>query len=59
MPEKNYVSFRCYFPGESVCNHFQEVSLSDIPKWIECYRFTHPDCLAISVKIWFHDSVPN
>ena len=47
------VSFRCCFPGDSVCNHLQRLPLSDIPKWSECYLFTHPACVSISVKIWF------
>ena len=58
MPE-SLVSFRCYFPDGGVCNHYQSLPLFDISKWIESYRFTHPNCSAISVKVWFPDSVPN
>lgn len=47
------ISFRCYFPDNGTCNHFQAMPLSDIPKWIECYCFTHPTCISISVKVWF------
>lgn len=49
------VSFRCYFPGDGVCNHMQRMPLKDIPRWIDSYRFTHPNCVSISVKVWFSD----
>ena len=49
------ISFRCYFPDNGICNHFQAMPLTDIPKWLECYRFTHPNCISISVKVWFSD----
>lgn len=49
------ISFRCYFPDNGVSNHFQAMPLLDIPKWLECYRFTHPNCISISVKVWFSD----
>jgi hypothetical protein len=48
-------SFRCYFPSDTGLNfvtHFQEIALSDIPKWIKAYQFTHPACLSVCVKIW-------
>lgn len=48
------ISFRCYFSGGNVCNHYQTLSLADVPKWIDCYKFTHPSCLSVSIKIWFH-----
>ena len=50
------VSFRCYFPDGGACNHYQCMPVSDVPLWIDCYKFTHPNCISISVKIWFSGS---
>lgn len=49
------VSFHCFFPEDGACKHFQTLPLFDIPTWIDCYKFTHPTCISISVKIWFSD----
>ena len=50
------ISFRCYYHDcAEPTKHFQSLPLSDIGKWIDCYKFTHPMCKAISVKIWFED----
>lgn len=39
------VSIRCYYPDcIEPTKHFQQLKLSDIPKWIEAYKFTHPKC---------------
>ena len=49
-------SFRCYFDVDGRQNwntHYQALPLSDIPRWLEAYQFTHPFCTSISVKIWF------
>lgn len=46
------VSIRCYYKTNKV-THYQEMTLKDIPKWIEAYKFTHPDASAISVKVTF------
>lgn len=46
-------SFFCYFPGGNVTRHTQWLFSEDIPTWIDCYKFTHPACESISVKIWF------
>lgn len=53
------MSFRCYYKDTTqdipkYTNHYQELPLKDIQKWIECYRFTHPDCTSITVKVWFN-----
>lgn len=60
MPEQNYTfSFRCYFPNDNGVNfstHYQQLALSDVPRWIEAYRFTHPTCISISVKVWFNSA---
>lgn len=52
------ISFRCYFNSEAETHfttHYQPMPLSDIPIWIEAYKFTHPNCTAVSVKVWFND----
>ncbi len=64
MNEKYNVSFRCYFEsddGVRYNTHYNpQFDLADIPKWVECYRFTHPNCISISVKIWLReDAIPN
>lgn len=48
-------SIRCHYPNGESTNHHQLLKLSDIPKWLEAYKFTHPHCKSISVKIWFSD----
>lgn len=53
MPDKSLISFRCYYSGGNSTSHLQVLSLDSISKWIECYRFTHPECISISVKVWF------
>lgn len=49
------ISFRCYFPGGGYNTHRQELALEAIPVWIEAYRFTHPTCRSISIKVWFEE----
>lgn len=52
--EQHDLSIRCFFPGkDNYTQHNQTMPLSDIPKWMEAYRFTHPNLTAISVKVWF------
>lgn len=46
-------SFRCFFPDGHSNDHYQELYLMDVPLWIQAYKFTHPGCVSISVKIWF------
>lgn len=52
------VSFRCFYDtdgGEQkYSTHIQRLSLREIPKWIDAYRFTHPCCQSISFKVWFN-----
>ena len=52
------ISMRCYYPNGETTNHYQTIKLSDIPKWIEAYKFTHPNCVAITAKIWFGKEEP-
>lgn len=49
------VTFFCDFPDGGRTKHQAHMDLADIGKWIDCYKFTHPNCRAISAKIWFHD----
>lgn len=49
------LTFRCYYPEGNHTDHRQKLPLKDIPKWIECYQFTHPHCSAITVKVWLSD----
>ena len=43
-------SFHCYYET-NVLRHHQKIKLSDIPRWINAYQFTHPKVKSISVKI--------
>ena len=47
------LSIRCYYTNNHT-EHRQLMKLADIPKWIEAYKFTHPECKAITVKLWFN-----
>lgn len=49
------LSIRCHYPNGDQTQHRQAMKLADIPKWIEAYKFTHPNCTSISVKIWLTD----
>ena len=53
--EKFDLSMRCYYSNGAQTNHHQAMTLKEIPKWVEAYRFTHPNCEAISIKVWLHD----
>lgn len=56
MKSKEYeISFRCYYENDTCTNHRQMLQLKDIPKWLESYRFTHPEVRSITVKIWFEN----
>ena len=49
------INFRCYFPNGNYNDHRRKLNFEDIPRWIDAYKFTHPDCTSISIKIWFSD----
>lgn len=50
------MSIRCYFPGNNnYTQHYPVMPLKDIQKWIEAYKFTHPNLESVTVKIWFND----
>ena len=54
--QKFLISFYCYYPeSQTPCKKEQEIKLSDIPRWIDSYKFTHPNCKSIAIKIWFSD----
>lgn len=57
MKKRTYnISFRCFYPGDSEpTKHYQDLQLSEIAKWVEAYKFTHPNCEAITFKIWLND----
>lgn len=57
MLEKVFsVSFRCYYANGNKTNHRQDLKLSEIPRWIDSYQFTHPHCLSITCKVYFTDN---
>lgn len=50
------MSIRCYFPGQNnFTQHYPEMELKDIPKWIEAYSFTHENLQSVTVKVWVKD----
>lgn len=51
--ENVHISYRCYYEDGEPNNHHRDMLLADIPRWIEAYKFTHPNCTSISVKVWF------
>ena len=57
MGERYNVSFRCFFDNEEgthFTTHYNvDFKVADIPRWIDSYKFTHPNCTSISVKVWF------
>ena len=49
------ISFRCYYEAGNHTNHRQDLKISEIPRWIDSYKFTHPECTAITCKVWFNE----
>ena len=50
--DKYLLSFRCYYPKSShYSHHVQELALEEIGRWMEAYRFTHPNVAAITVRV--------
>lgn len=49
------LSIRYHYPDGEPTQHRQQLTLAEIPKWVEAYKFTHPKCTAISIKLWFSD----
>lgn len=51
--KKYKFSIRCYFRHSShYTHHLQSMTLDEIGKWMEAYRFTHPECVSISAKVY-------
>ena len=43
-----------YYPESShYSHHVQELALEEIGRWMEAYRFTHPNVAAITVRVLF------
>lgn len=61
MAIKKYkCSIRCYFQHNShYTHHLQMLTLDDIGKWIEAYRFTHPTLDSIIVKVYYDEENKN
>lgn len=55
MTKEYDISFHCNYRNGDATRHGQVMKLKDIPKWIEAYKFTHPACTSISIKIWFKE----
>lgn len=53
--KKYNLSLRCYYPEGNYTTHRQILTLDQIERWIEGYAFTHPNCHAISVKVWLRE----
>lgn len=55
--DKFNTSFRCFYSCDGDVNtttHYNPAfALSDIPRWLDAYKFTHPNCTSISVKVLF------
>ena len=52
-----HMNFRCYYTDGDPCNHYRDLPMEDIARWMEAYKFTHPNCTAITVKVWFDKEV--
>lgn len=58
MNKLHSVSFICHFEGNET-RHRQNLTADEIGKWIDAYKFTHPRCKSISIKIWFEGGPTN
>lgn len=45
------MTIRCYYGEQNYSMHRQELKLTEIEKWIEAYKFTHPHVKSFSVQI--------
>ena len=49
-------SIRCYFKHSShYTHHLQTMTLDDIGRWMEAYRFTHPELDSICAKVYIDE----
>ena len=46
------LSIRCYYENGNNTEHRRQMKLTDLTRWVEAYKFTHPNCTSITVKIW-------
>ena len=47
------LNIRCYFPGAgNYTQHRAEMPLKDVGKWVEAYRYTHPNVESFTVKVY-------
>lgn len=57
--DKYNMSFRCYFDNDGdrdqhyTTHYVPMFDVADIPRWVDSYKFTHPNCTSLSCKIWF------
>lgn len=49
------LSFRCFYEDGEPNTHWRFLTLGEIPRWIDAYKFTHPNCTSITVKVWFNN----
>lgn len=60
-PEKYNVSFRCFFDNDGdphyTTHYCPAFPIADIPRWLDAYSFTHPNCTSVTAKIWFVNGV--
>lgn len=61
IEDRYNTSFRCFYnDGEGVhatTHYVPGFPVAAIPRWIDAYKFTHPNCDAISCKVWFANGV--
>ena len=59
IADRYNVSFRCYFDNNGdphyTTHYVPSFPIADIPRWIDAYKFTHPNCTSLSCKVWFVD----
>lgn len=56
IAKKYKCSIRCYYKHcDRYTHHLQRLNLWEIGKWIEAYRFTHPEVESICVKVYMDE----
>ena len=59
MERKHRMSIRCFFEDGGHTQHYPEIEIDEIPKWVKAYWYTHPNLSAISVKVWTKEGENN
>lgn len=50
------VSFRCFFKGtKNYTQHYQNIHIRDIHLWMMAYKFTHPNCVSMTIQVKFDE----